>query len=785
MKKRFTKFWIVAFLLLLGTVQISAESYTLSLANSTKVDNKSGTAATTQFGRYYQEWTIGAGKTLKIYRQPSAGSSFTLLDSEACELGGKYNATTSGTIVVDGTAKKSQYVHIFYSEDCDITSITMNYLSGNANKREWQSVATFTGNGTYPGDTGSYTSLNTTDYTLSGGSSAEGGCESVTFTCENGTYIPKGTYIALLESGSGMQPTKVIVETRSVGAVIAATPSSLDFGSVGVNKTATKTLKVSGEGLSDKITISYPAGFSSDVNEISIEEAQAEDGKNIDITFDPQGTIADWSGKITLSSVGLTSVDVDVTAISTPATYTLTIVSDPEGAATFTGAGDYVEGTVVSISCTPKSAYEFKNWTGDLSGDENPTSITMDGNKTVGAEFSEKTVSEGPVFIATPADLALMNLSLSSEFELTADIDMTDVTFTGIGTSSEPFTGKLKGNGHVIRNLTYSKLEQAGVGFFNATSGAIIEKVGFENISITGNKKDVGGIIGLMKGGSLQECYVSGCRIVGYDHAGALVGGVEDGALLKNCYASGHVNSTRHQAGGLSGTLKNGGTIENCYFTGRVTNDDGRVIGLAGYHDGGTVEVSVKNSVCLASQVLSAKGLIMFRIFDNADDSKKLMSLINNYSLSTTILGKLDLSTTKTITDADTDYGTGKRNGANVSEADALTQNFYSVTLGWNFDDVWTFKNGVNYPVLKVFDIGPGTKQTEIILKEYDICISNNILQIKNLENNALVTVYNIGGQELITKESSGEFLYTLPSKGFYIVNIESNGYKKSIKLVN
>lgn len=47
----------------------------------------------------------------------------------------------------------------------------------------------------------------------------------------------------------------------------------------------------------------------------------------------------------------------------------------------------YAPGTVVTLSAIADSAYEFIKWEGDLTGSVNPTTITMDGNKSVTAVF--------------------------------------------------------------------------------------------------------------------------------------------------------------------------------------------------------------------------------------------------------------------------------------------------------------------------------------------------------------------------------------------------------------
>jgi len=58
-----------------------------------------------------------------------------------------------------------------------------------------------------------------------------------------------------------------------------------------------------------------------------------------------------------------------------------------------TGSGQYEPGTSANITAAPNPGYRFTGWTGDASGTENPLTITMDADKTVGATF-EKDLSD-------------------------------------------------------------------------------------------------------------------------------------------------------------------------------------------------------------------------------------------------------------------------------------------------------------------------------------------------------------------------------------------------------
>jgi hypothetical protein len=73
-----------------------------------------------------------------------------------------------------------------------------------------------------------------------------------------------------------------------------------------------------------------------------------------------------------------------------PAQYTLTTNTVGQGSITLDPAGGtYNQGTVVTVTANPSSGWQFDNWSGDLSGSTNPTTITMNANKSVTANFSE------------------------------------------------------------------------------------------------------------------------------------------------------------------------------------------------------------------------------------------------------------------------------------------------------------------------------------------------------------------------------------------------------------
>jgi len=99
-----------------------------------------------------------------------------------------------------------------------------------------------------------------------------------------------------------------------------------------------------------------------------------------------------WSGDLTGTENPVTvtmdknkSISANFASVST---YSLT-VNAPNATVELTPTGGvYNIGTVVTILIKPNLGYVFGGWSGDLSGTTNPTTITMDTNKTVTANLT-------------------------------------------------------------------------------------------------------------------------------------------------------------------------------------------------------------------------------------------------------------------------------------------------------------------------------------------------------------------------------------------------------------
>ncbi len=256
---------------------------------------------------------------------------------------------------------------------------------------------------------------------------------------------------------------------------------------------------------------------------------------------------------------------------------------------------------------------------------------------------------------------------------LTADIDAADTTtwnigdhdsdpntpdeamgFVPIGVYPDYFKGTFDGGGYVVSNLminregNWSKY-QADIGLFGAISGAVIQRIGLTDASVTG-RSYVGGLVGYATEGSLvMDSYVTGdivglgnevggligraegstvtgsfaqAFVLGLDGAqiGGLVGWAKDNSLITESYAAGVVNG-EVWVGGLVGDLTSSvvsssyatssvagdtdigglvgvayGTIENSYAMGIVSGNSS-VGGLVGYNAGTIVSSYVSGTV--------------------------------------------------------------------------------------------------------------------------------------------------------------------------------------------
>jgi uncharacterized repeat protein (TIGR02543 family) len=105
-------------------------------------------------------------------------------------------------------------------------------------------------------------------------------------------------------------------------------------------------------------------------------------------------TFSQWSGALTgnANPAALTITgDMAVTATFAENLYTLTITV-PSGGGSVSKSPDqatYTYGTIVTLTASPVAGWSFSHWSGDLSGSTSPAYLTIDGDKSVTATFTQ------------------------------------------------------------------------------------------------------------------------------------------------------------------------------------------------------------------------------------------------------------------------------------------------------------------------------------------------------------------------------------------------------------
>ena len=200
---------------------------------------------------------------------------------------------------------------------------------------------------------------------------------------------------------------------------------------------------------------------------------------------------------------------------------------------------------------------------------------------------------------------------------LTADIDLTGKEWTPVGPNySNSYTGTFDGGGHTITGLTVTTNDEyAGLfgylGNFGNAAGTV-KNVVMEGIQITCNRRlgSAGGVAGFSRGGTIENCSVSG-SVSGTMRAGGVVG-VQWEASITGCSSSATVKGLAY-AGGVAGETNSGATMAACYATGNVTIEMDPINTILG---GGLVGFNAGSSVlaCYATGNVTSTGSSTGRI---------------------------------------------------------------------------------------------------------------------------------------------------------------------------
>ena len=198
----------------------------------------------------------------------------------------------------------------------------------------------------------------------------------------------------------------------------------------------------------------------------------------------------------------------------------------------------------------------------------------------------------------------------TSNFKLTADLDLSGEDWTPIGLSFErPFDGIFDGGGHVIRNLNVNYPSNDYLGLFGYANNATIYNMHLLNPMVEGGDY-VGSVLGYASNNThVTDVLVTSNASSGGDYTvkansgsgGGIVGWAKDGTI-ERCMFRGQVKCSGW-TGGIVGNVFNNVTITDCSASNFVQNnctEDGSTVGGI---VGGAGGVNVNR--CFARNVIS------------------------------------------------------------------------------------------------------------------------------------------------------------------------------------
>ena len=260
-------------------------------------------------------------------------------------------------------------------------------------------------------------------------------------------------------------------------------------------------------------------------------------------------------------------------------------------------------GSVVEVTAVPNTGWRFVRWEGDLSGNANPATITMDSTKSVTAVFSffeggSGTVDD-PYQVINFSQLNEIRNYRNDHFILINNINASGTAtsnsglgFVPIGDEDEPFTGSFDGGGFTISDLTINRPLERYFGFFGYIEGTLSNVI-LVDVNITGDERvgalaglnlgriedsqvdgtvngdtQIGGIAGINEG--VIERTTADVDVNGESNVGGLVGNNDN--EVTDSHSIGNVTGTSFRTGGLA--AENTGFIQRSSATGNVSGDD-------------------------------------------------------------------------------------------------------------------------------------------------------------------------------------------------------------------
>ena len=247
--------------------------------------------------------------------------------------------------------------------------------------------------------------------------------------------------------------------------------------------------------------------------------------------------------------------------------------------------------------------------------------------------------------------IAEIEANPDGDFTLTQDYDLSYLKTAKTALITTQFRGTLNGNGHKIYNLnkplfdtlesaTIQNLELEKVNLIELTSrGSIanvatnttIKNVHIKNLNIITKTERIGGIVGELNAGTIEECSITNSKVntAGHIRIGGIVGYMT-GGTIRNCYVQGEVTSTQTKDGnGIGGILGHGLqepqiTIENC-----ITKINYNWTGGGPRLNGGIIGLTMNSSTILKNNISLSTGTGIYKVHGSPINGTST----NNYEL--------------------------------------------------------------------------------------------------------------------------------------------------------
>ena len=286
--------------------------------------------------------------------------------------------------------------------------------------------------------------------------------------------------------------------------------------------------------------------------------------------------------------------------------FTFTMKDDANNAVTVNSDGTF--GCVAGVyDFTVRAAgYEYKTGSVTVTEDgENIFTVTLQSTSASawdGVSVQEPKLDGDVYLISNGAELAWfvrkVNAKTAVSGRLTGDIELAKYPWIASLTSGGPCV-RLDGAGYAIRDLNgdkglfgalganseirnlrvYGELAGGGAIATNVSgTGTVLENCA-NYATISGNSKNVGGLLGTASGVTLTNC-ANFALVGGNENVGGLVGNVSSNVVIRNGRNAAMISGVKF-VGGLVGAVNGGFEMTASYNTGLVTGDQ-FVGGIAG-----------------------------------------------------------------------------------------------------------------------------------------------------------------------------------------------------------